>query len=267
MSYEKHTWVNNVDSVDEDKMNHIENGIANAVEKTGDTMTGDLNMQGNSVKFGNNGNILFKEDGYGDKFRIIPDFGGTGANNKLIIQSTTGEAGTDPQNWQDLVYIHADTGLIELAGSIMCNNSAIYDAIRKKRNINGTKYGLTVGVGGNGSARMEYTDNNDTVLGSVEVRNNGVWNGLSNRRLPEVAYTAWSSSLSFKMTGGHALVMISKDDCVMLWVGGNPPNQSINTVRLYGNGIQVSFNASTQMVTLKYQDNHNFTGTAFIANG
>ena len=42
MSYEKHTWVNNVDSVDEDKMNHIENGIANAVEKTGDTMTGEL---------------------------------------------------------------------------------------------------------------------------------------------------------------------------------------------------------------------------------
>ena len=42
MSYNKHTWVNNVDAVDEDKMNHIENGIANAVEKTGDTMTGEL---------------------------------------------------------------------------------------------------------------------------------------------------------------------------------------------------------------------------------
>lgn len=27
MSYNKHTWVNNVDAVDEDKMNHIENGI------------------------------------------------------------------------------------------------------------------------------------------------------------------------------------------------------------------------------------------------
>lgn len=42
MSYNKHTWVNNVDAVDEDKMNNIENGIANAVEKTGDTMTGEL---------------------------------------------------------------------------------------------------------------------------------------------------------------------------------------------------------------------------------
>lgn len=28
MSYNKHTWVNNVDAVDEDKMNNIENGIA-----------------------------------------------------------------------------------------------------------------------------------------------------------------------------------------------------------------------------------------------
>lgn len=42
MSYNKHTWVNNVDAVDEDKMNRIENGIANAVEKTGDTLTGGL---------------------------------------------------------------------------------------------------------------------------------------------------------------------------------------------------------------------------------
>lgn len=29
MSYNKHTWVNNVDSVDENKMNNIEEGIAN----------------------------------------------------------------------------------------------------------------------------------------------------------------------------------------------------------------------------------------------
>lgn len=92
------------------KLNKMDEGIANAVEKTGDTMTGDLNMQSNSVKFGTTGNVLWKENGYGDKFRIIPDFNGAGANNKLIIQSTTGEAGTDPQNWKDLVTIHADSG-------------------------------------------------------------------------------------------------------------------------------------------------------------
>ena len=45
MSYNKHTWVNNVDAIDEDKMNNIENGIANAVEKTGDTLTGFLDFE------------------------------------------------------------------------------------------------------------------------------------------------------------------------------------------------------------------------------
>lgn len=87
------------------------------VNKTGDTMTGDLNMQSNSVKFGTNGNIQWKEDGYGDKFRIIPYFGGSGSDNTLILQSTTGGAGEDPQNWKDLVIIHADTGEIDLIGS------------------------------------------------------------------------------------------------------------------------------------------------------
>lgn len=46
MSYNKHKWVNNVDAVDEDKMNHIENGIKdlddNKVNKSGDTLTGGL---------------------------------------------------------------------------------------------------------------------------------------------------------------------------------------------------------------------------------
>lgn len=98
------------------------------VDKTGDTMTGDLNMQSNSVKFGTTGNVLWKEDGYGDKFRIIPNFDGTGTNNKLIIQSTTGEAREDPQNWKDLVYIHADTGELELAGDIGTKSQIIYNS-------------------------------------------------------------------------------------------------------------------------------------------
>lgn len=117
MAYERVNWENLPSKntpVNADNLNKMDNGIANAVEKSGDTMTGDLDMQSNSVKFGTNGNILFKEDGFGDKFRIIPNFYGTGAENKLIIQSTTGEAGTDPQNWKDLVTIHADSGQVDL---------------------------------------------------------------------------------------------------------------------------------------------------------
>lgn len=98
------------------------------VTKSGDTMTGGLNMQGNPIGFGSGGNIYFKEDGYGNKFRILPNFSGSGSDNKLIIQSTTGDAGTDPQNWKDLVYIHADNGYIELAGNIGSKSQIQYDS-------------------------------------------------------------------------------------------------------------------------------------------
>ena len=97
------------------------NNINNKVNKSGDTMTGALLMQGNPIGFGNNGNIYFKEDGYGDKFRILPYFGGAGSANRLMIQSTIGDAGTDPQNWKDLVYIHADTGEVNLIDILTCN--------------------------------------------------------------------------------------------------------------------------------------------------
>ena len=41
--------------------------------------------------------IMWKEDGYGDKFEIRPRFSGTGDNNFLGIDAATGGAGTDPQ--------------------------------------------------------------------------------------------------------------------------------------------------------------------------
>ena len=129
MAYTRINWENLPSTntpVNATNLNKMDAGIANAVEKTGDTMTGDLNMQGNSVKFGNTGNIQWKEDGYGDKFRIMPDFNGAGSSNKLIIQSTTGEAGEDPQSWKDLVYIHADTGAVDIVGNIGNKNTIDY---------------------------------------------------------------------------------------------------------------------------------------------
>lgn len=171
--------------------------INNKVTKSGDAMTGELDMQNNSLRFGTSGNIFWKEDGFGDKFRILPYFSGSGSDNKLVIQSTNGDAGTDPQNWKDLVYIHADTGLIELAGRLLFNNKDSYDAIRKTRTLNGTDYQLTVGVGGNGSARMEYVSNNNNVLGSIEVRSNGLYNGVTGNKLIEskniIDYQSWQS--------------------------------------------------------------------------
>lgn len=98
----------------ETKKTSVETLGSQKVNKTGDTMTGDLNMGNNSVKLSTNGNIEWKEYGCGDKFRIIPDFNGGGSDNKLIIQSTNGDEGEDPQNWKDLLKIHADTGRLSL---------------------------------------------------------------------------------------------------------------------------------------------------------
>lgn len=178
--------------------------INNKVTKSGDAMTGQLDMQSNPLRFGTNGNIFWKEDGYGDKFRVIPDFGNSGENNKLIIQSTTGGAGEDPQNWKDLVYIHADTGFIELAGRLLFNNKDSYDAIRKTRTLNGTDYQLTVGVGGNGSARMEYVSNNN-VLSSIEVRSDGLYNGVSGNKLKE-------EQTSINFANWHSIVLTRSDN-------------------------------------------------------
>lgn len=75
------------------------------VKKSGDTMTGNLKMESNSVEW--------KETNYGDKFRIIPDFNGAGSSNRLLVQSTVGDAGTDPTNWKTLVSIHAETGEVD----------------------------------------------------------------------------------------------------------------------------------------------------------
>lgn len=91
------------------------------VSKSGDTMTGDLNFSGNKVKFSNNGGIEFKEDGYGDKFRIIPDFSGADDNNILKLQGAVGGAGTDPA-FVDLGYITAKSGNVTVKGNVNAPN-------------------------------------------------------------------------------------------------------------------------------------------------
>ena len=87
MSYNKHTWVNNVDAVDEDKMNNIENGIANAVEKTGDTMTGGLAFDNPSEYEA----ITKKRTANNIDYTMILGLGGTGA---VRLERREGTAGS-----------------------------------------------------------------------------------------------------------------------------------------------------------------------------
>ena len=176
MSYNKHTWVNNVDSVDEDKMNHIENGIANAVEKTGDTLTGEL---------------LF-------------------------------------------------------------NNKNDYAAIRKIRTINNTDYGVSVGVGSNTSARMELYQGS-TTLGQLDVRTNGLYNGISGQKLLEIKTKTINNApvnnygnVDLGLSASSAMVLgvkFANNDCNSIpfinannWYCYVVKNQAQNVINLHQSG-------------------------------
>lgn len=140
MSYNKHKWVNNVDAVDEDKMNHIENGIKdlddNKVNKSGDTLTGEL---------------LFE-------------------------------------------------------------NKDTYSAIRKTRTFNNKDYQVTVGVGGNVCARIEFVEVPDNVLNSVEIRSNGIYNGITGNKLIEskskIEYQSWQSIVLTRSDNNLLYIML-----------------------------------------------------------
>lgn len=87
------------------------------VTKTGDTMSGDLSLPNNKIKFSNNGGVEWKENGYGDGFRIIADFNGTDDSNKLKIQGSTGKAG-DNLNFNDIASISGKNGNVNFKGSV-----------------------------------------------------------------------------------------------------------------------------------------------------
>lgn len=77
---------------------------------------------GEWLNFPEGGGIMFKEEGYGDKFLIYPEFGGAGSSNILTIKSTTGGADEDPTNWENLLYLHADTGELNVKGGLTCTH-------------------------------------------------------------------------------------------------------------------------------------------------
>lgn len=60
----------------------------------GNNFDGTSNISG-QISLGSNG-IYWKEDGFGDQFKIIPIFSGGNDSNKLLIQSAVGDANTKP---------------------------------------------------------------------------------------------------------------------------------------------------------------------------
>ena len=107
-------------------------------------------------------NIEWKENGYGDKFRIIPAFSGTDDDNKLKIQGTVGGAGTDPTTWTDLMTISGKSGNVGVAKSIQIPKNS------------GAGYGLT-----NSDGTSIIRDWNNSCV-TVDATGGGLYLGIAN---------------------------------------------------------------------------------------
>jgi hypothetical protein len=88
-----------------------------------------------------------------------------------------------------------------LTGSLYFNNADGYDAIRKKRTIDGVDYELSVGLGANKSARLELNTGGQS-LAYVEARTDGgIYNGKTGKKLAE---EVGDVSLTTTLEGGRA---------------------------------------------------------------
>lgn len=104
----------------------------------------------------------------------------------MIVQDGFNKQVTKEKFQKDKVNKSGDT----LTGELQFNNTNDYAAIRKTRTINGVDYNVNIGVGANQSGRMEFQDANNNVLGSVEARSGGIYNGVSGKKLAEQS-TVW----------------------------------------------------------------------------
>lgn len=88
-----------------------------------------------------------------------------------------------------------------LTGGLLFENKDVYDTIRKTRTLNGTDYQITLGLGRNASARMEFVKVPDNVLSSVEARSDGIYNGVSGKKLAEQSNGWTNATLSSYING------------------------------------------------------------------
>ena len=100
-------------------------------------------------------------------------------------------------NYEKKVNKSGDT----LTGELLFENKDVYNAIRKTRTFNNEDYQVSVGVGGNMSARMEFVKVPDNVLSSVEAKSDGIYNGVTGKKLAEQS-TGWTNAtLTSKIKG------------------------------------------------------------------
>ena len=252
MAYERVNWENLPSTntpVNAKNLNKMEEGIANAVEKSGDTMTGPL---------------ILKKTSYNYNGGTIP-----------------GTKGADAHTIEDLInelrYTNGQMGSVEIKTAYTLNNVTIAVGWYNYSYIPHRKGGLDGGADGDNANFgtlmltgmsisspvyvLRYNNQNIQELTSLATTNvtKNLQTQIDNRA--RKVKLNWGTSMTFALGNSeHALVMVSSIDCLMLWAAGSPT--TLNAIRIYGNQVQASY--SNGNVTIKYSDNRGFTGTAII---
>lgn len=191
-----------IDTINND-ISDINASLGTKVNKSGDTMTGTLKVpqlaancnydtnkggaiqsNGNLNFMGSSDSINWKEVGYGDKFRIVPSFGGADDSNILQIQGTVGGAGEDPTSYKNLITVSGKSGNADIAGSLKVGSFAKNTTDTWIPVINGGKFDYTLRAIWNSKQHTNYNTNQEYLVTlSVLSWWNGAYSSGNNSNL------------------------------------------------------------------------------------
>lgn len=140
-----------------------------------------------------------------------------------------------------------------MTGVLNFNNTNSYEAIIKDRTINNINYKAKLGVGGNGSVRLELNEGSSTSGTSLEVRTNGLYNGLSGQKLLEIKTKTINNApvnnygnVDLGLSASSAMVLgvnFANNDCNSIpfinannWYCYVVKNQAQNVINLHQSG-------------------------------
>ena len=238
---------NEKDQEADELLEEISDELANVMDgstyllKAGGDMAGNINMSENGIKFSNNGYIEWKENGYGDKFRIIPDFNGADDNNKLIIQGAVGGAGENP-NFVDIGYITAQNGNFVIKGNITAPNFI--------GNVNGNVTGNCSGSSGTCTGNASSA----TKLQTARTINGTSFNGTGN-----ITTSKWGTSRTLALSGAVS-------GSTNIDGGGNVTiNTTQNNIAVI-NGT-ITFSNGSGHTTVAYPNGYNYSNCIVLSLG
>lgn len=200
------------------------------LKKSGGDMSGTINFLN-----GNGQGLYWKENTFGDKFKICPEFSGEDDSNKFRIQGAVGATGTDPTLY-DLLTITGKSGNAWIKGSLTTGGKLTTngDAI-----INGTStypfqvFGNTseeslLVVNTNGNLTTKGTINGYTLAAAcargVKTLSSGSHSGFgtNNNYVPDISFISYWNG-AYESNGASNL-----DKCIRGNIVGNSDGSAKN---------------------------------------